>query len=231
MVDSEIVKIIEEDILLLSYRSSPTNPITLEMLIAGIDARQRMLVTYEELTHALSNLFAKNKLQEITHLKYAIHEQALLEKNDFSGITQVEFDTAVTDYQRKMNSYDDDEEKEFLDDDDDEEDKLLTVVWFIGKRKIDYNIELAYNKVADAIEDQLDQEKYILDGFEHGYDPESNNIALWIYGNQEDNTQELHETIRSTLENTDQIKFGTIQVIAHLDDDEDQLVEEVNYDK
>ena len=212
---------VEEDVLWILKRSDSKHSVNIVELIAGIDARQRMLVRYQELTSALENLISAGKVQETTSLNFCLATSEITELGFYTPITESVFEQAIQTYHKRMNKLID--KIKLGEEDFDEYQRLITIDWHVGQREIDIEIENILDDYAFQLDKELKGSTYEVFGFEMGYSPEGNTISLWIDGNENDNPSTLYETIQPSIKDFIQLHFGRLRITIHHPDKENEF--------
>jgi hypothetical protein len=117
----------------LSIRGrSRERSVSLVDLIGGVDSQQKLIVTHGELVSGLGRLIDRGVIGEATHVSYFDSSADAVPSARFSGISESEFEAAISDYHAMMDPL----IQEFLDkhgsDTHGDDFSLpLTVVWAI----------------------------------------------------------------------------------------------------
>jgi hypothetical protein len=195
---------------------------SLDNLIGWIDLRLRILVSLPEINNALEKLISERWVEEPSHLYYSLSNSKNANSNVFHTISESEYEEAVETYKMKLNQaaaeLEAEEEKFGV------SRRLITIIWMIGEREFNDDIEDVLNQLAEKLEPILEKERekmgiikpesLLLDGIEIGNSPEGNEVIIWIQGYDEDNSIKIYNEISDIFQNFNP-PFGNLRVLVH----------------
>lgn len=142
----------QDDVLSALRGSSPGHPVGIAHILNVVDARQRLVLTCDELNQALSALIAAGKAQEVGTVTYAAGRGS----RPFTPVSAEAFEAAVAEYRRGFDA------AAACDDDDS---GTLVKLCFDTRRRAPSDTEL--DDFTDALEAQIGEVADVL-GFEMG---------------------------------------------------------------
>lgn len=213
---------IEETILWALKMEGISGSMSLDNLIGWIDLRLRILISLPEINNALQTLISKGYLQETLPLYYSLSSSENPKNKIFRSISESEYEDAIETYKRKLEQataeYEAEERRYGV------SRRLISIIWTIGKREFDDDIENVLNKLAEEIEPILDikrenvktikPESLLLDGIEIGSSPKGNEVIIWIQGYDEDDPIDIYNEIVPLFRKF-KPPFGNLKVIIH----------------
>lgn len=145
--------VFQDDVLSALRGSSPRQPVGIARILNAVDARQRLVLTCDELNQALAALIAAGKAQEVGTFTYAAGRGS----RPFTPVPGEAFEAAVAEYRRGF------EAVAACDDDDDS--GTLVKLCFDTRKRAPSDAEL--DEFTDALEAQIGEVADVL-GFEMG---------------------------------------------------------------
>lgn len=182
----------DRDILKALRGNTRDSPANLADIIALVDARQRLLLTHDELESGLRRLIAAGRAAEAKPLHF-FPTPAPLELRPFSGVTADEYRDGVKAYHQRI------EESEDLPADEDPGGPLVVVRWQAQDGKdITNEDEDGAEELADRLEPILPAVAQAeIMGFETGRD--SIDILIWGIGGTDDDADQIYDAVVDTF--------------------------------
>jgi hypothetical protein len=213
---------IEKAILWALKMNGLSESMSLNNLIGWIDLRLRILVSLPEINNALEKLISEGRVEEYSHLYYSLSNSSNTNSNVFITISESEYEEAVETYKMKLDQaaaeLEAEEEKFGV------SRRLITIIWMMGGREFDDDMEDVLNQLAEKLELILEKERekmelikpesLLLDGIEIGNSPDGNEVIIWIQGYDEDNPFKIFNKISNVIQNFNP-RFGNLRVVVH----------------